>query len=252
MATYTRSSFSRTLLLQGLEILLNEVLLREGAAKERLSALDGTVIRVRIEKPDDVFFILLHEDGVEVLTEFDGYVSVRVRGELGAMLHWWLAPNATTPSREVVRVLAPEEQLELINDTISEFSLWSVLRHWLDRYARLDELLALLRREDQPWFQHISTLPSTIEKLEVEMAHQRLRHEDLADEMAALKLTLRRERLRDLLSLVAAGLCFGLAVPLWQGQFAFTAAFSAAEHTVAAVTLGCVVLLLRFVTGHRY
>lgn len=252
MATYTRTSFSHTLLLQGLEILLNDVLLREGAARERLSALDGTVIRVRIEKPDDVFFILLHEDGVEVLREFDGYVAVRVRGELGAMLHWWLVPNANPPSHEVIRVLAPDEQLQLIHDTISEFSLWSVLRHWLDRYARLDELLALLRREDQPWFQHISALPSTVERLEVEMAHQRLRHEDLADELAALKSTLRRERLRDMLGLVLAALCFWLAVPLWQGQFTLSAAFSPTEHAVAAVTLGCAVLLLRIIGGHRY
>lgn len=252
MATYTRSSFSRTLFLQGLEILLNEVLLREEAARERLQALDGTVIRVRIEKPDDVFFIILHEDGVEVLAEFDGYVSVRVRGELGPILYWWLAPNARTPASDIIRVLAPDDQLQLINDTISEFSLWSVLRHWLDRYARLDELLALLRRENQPWFQHISTLPATIERLEVDIAHQRLRHEDLADELAALKQTLRRERKRDMLSLTLAALCFFLAIPLWQGHVSFAAAFNAAEQTVAAVSLGCLLLLSRFVLGHRY
>ncbi|HLR18015.1 MAG TPA: hypothetical protein VK099_09130 [Alcanivoracaceae bacterium] len=251
MALYPHTSLSRTIVLNALEMLLNEALLHDAKAHERLQALDGTVIRVRIEQPDDVFFILIHADGVEILTEFDGYVTVRVRGALGPILQWWLVPNSSTPEHEVVRVLAPEEQLQLLLSTISEFSLWTVVRNWLDRYTHIDDLLALLRREDPHWFKHISTLPKTVEKLEMEVARQRLRHEDLADEVQQLKQQLRADKARDNISLVLAVLCWFIAVPLWQQQFSFTAYFSHAEQAVVAASLGVALLLWRMLASHR-
>lgn len=251
MSFLTHHTMRHSLALSSLEFLLNQALTGDVSAKEQLKLLDGNVIRVRVEKPDDVFFIIFHADGVEVLTEFSGHVSVRVRGELGALLEWLILPN-TEPDSAYIKILGPEDTLTLLTDTINRFSLWLVVKQWFDRYAQLEDILAILRREDPRWFKHLSTLPETVERLSQEMAIQRLHHEDLSDEVVQLKRNLRKERQKDIFATVIGILFLWLAVPISQEHLTLHQQFSAAEQAGAVLIIGTGILLSRILFGHRY
>ena len=121
------SSLTGLLMYGALETLLNQALTGDERGREQLAALDGTVVRLRGESPMWVLYVLIYEDGVELLSDYEGPVDVRVRGALGAMLHWLLAPNSGDAEHSL-RITGPDDTLERLQATISEFSLWPLVR----------------------------------------------------------------------------------------------------------------------------
>lgn len=252
MAANSHNSLAQTLALSALEFLLNQVLTSDPLGRERLAQLDGTVIRVRVEKPDEVIFLLVHADGVEVLTEFDGYVNVRVRGELGALLEWWLVPNSAETAHNRLRVLGTDDTLQLLQETISDFSLWALVRSWLDNFTQLDDLLSVLKREDSRWHHLLKDLPDTVQHLSTEVAQQRLQHEDLSDELARFKTYVITERRKDMAYALLALVCFGFSFAFWERLFSISPWLAPAEQATAALLLGILLLLSRLFLRRRY
>lgn len=252
MAAIPHDSLAQTLALNALEFLLNQVLTSDPLGRERLAQLDGTIIRMRVEKPDEVIFLLIHADGVEVLTEFDGYVNVRIRGELGALLQWWLLPNSSATAEDHIRILGPEATLEALQNTISDFSLWALLRSWLDNFAQLEDLFATLKREDPHWHHQLKELPETVQALSTEVAQQRLQQEDLSDELARFKTYLIRERRKDMTYALLALLCFGASFAFWERLFSISPWLTPLEQASGALVAGVLLLLARLLLAKRY
>ena len=92
-------SFPQLIVLGGLESALNQALTGTQQGRDRLAALHGTVVRIRAERPLWVLYVLIYEDGIELLTDYEGNVDIRVRGPLGAMVHWLFASEALTEKR---------------------------------------------------------------------------------------------------------------------------------------------------------
>lgn len=194
-ASPTTTGLSGLLLYGTLESLLNQVLTAHSRGRDQLAALDGTVVRLRGDQPRWVLYVLIYADGIELLTDYEGQVDIRIRAPLGALLHWLLAPNS---SSEELRITGPEDLLLRLERMISEFSLWPLVRNWLDDHVRLHDLLALLRREDPAWLERLATLPTQVGELAAQLADQRLLQEDLLNELRQMRLELRRSRRLDL------------------------------------------------------
>ena len=180
------SSLTGLLMYGALETLLNQALTGDERGREQLAALDGTVVRLRGESPMWVLYVLIYEDGVELLSDYEGPVDVRVRGALGAMLHWLLAPNSGDAEHSL-RITGPDDTLERLQATISEFSLWPLVRNWLDDHVRLRELLSLLRREDPAWLEKLAGIPDHLGELAAQVARQQLLQEDILEEVRGLR-----------------------------------------------------------------
>lgn len=252
MAATPHNSIAQALTLGALEFLLNQVLTADPLGRERLSQLNGTVIRVRVEKPNDVIFLLIHADGVEVLTEFEGYVTVRARGELTALLEWWLIPHSAKPSANNIRILGPEETLTLLNDTINDFSLWALVRGWLDNITQLEDLLTILKREDPLSHQQLKDLPETVQKLANNMAQQRLQHEDLSDAFKHFKQQAAKEQRKNNVYALFALICFGLGFAFWENALSISPWLTPTEQATGALLAGVLLLMFRLLFGRRY
>lgn len=252
MAATPHNSIAQALTLGALEFLLNQVLTADPLGRERLTQLSGTVIRVRVEKPNDVIFLLIHADGIEVLTEFEGYVTVRVRGELAALLEWWLVPHSAQPSANKMRVLGPEETLSLLNDTISDFSLWALVRGWLDNITQLEDMLTILKREDPLSHQQLKELPEMVQKLANDMAQQRLQHEDLSDELKHFKQQATKEQRKNNIYALFALICFGLSYAFWEQELSLSPWLTPTEQAIGALLAGVLLILFRLLFSRRY
>lgn len=190
------SSLTGLLMYGALETLLNQALTGDERGREQLAALDGTVVRLRGESPMWVLYVLIYEDGVELLTDYEGNVDIRVRGPLGAMVHWLFASDPLT-EHESLRVTGSDRQIAQLNELIENFSLWPLVRNWLDDHVRLKELLDLLRREDPVWLEKLATLPQQVGDLAEQVARQQLIQEDILEELRHLRGELRRARKLD-------------------------------------------------------
>ncbi|MBM1142779.1 SCP2 sterol-binding domain-containing protein [Alcanivorax sp. ZXX171] len=247
----TPSTLPGLLMYGALETLLNQALTGDPRGREQLAALHGTAVRVRGENPMWVLYMLIYEDGVELHDEYEGPVDVRVRGPLGAMLHWLLAPNSGD-AEERLRITGPPETLERLQRMISEFSLWPLARNWLDDHVRLKELLAVLRREDPVWLEKLAGLPDHLGDLAAQMARQQLLQEDLIEEVRGLRREIRHARRLDLAFLVAGLGLMLVALLRALGQWQDTwRAFAHDYVSLALVSFGLALIVGRLLRRER-
>lgn len=243
---------TRFLVLGTLETLINQALEQEPRAQERLHALHGTAVRVRAERPSLVLYLLIYEDGIEILSDYEGHVDIRIRGPLGGILQWLLSPNSALPDDDHIRILGKESQVNLLTTTISEFSLWNIVRHWLENHVHLTDILGFLRREDPRWLARLQQLPDQVGQIARELSEQRLLQEEILTELKSLKRGMRRERQRDLLSLL-----FGLgllmaAFATHSGELLPVSSLTIKVQALLFASVGLTVILSRLLFGHRY
>lgn len=181
--------------------ILNRALTGDEYGRARLAELDGSVVRLRGENPVWVLYALIHEDGLELLQEYEGTVDVRIRGPLGGMLHWLLIADDDQPE-DSLRITGATETLAGLRALARDFSLWSLVRRWFEDHVQLGELLDRLRREDPAWLARLAGLPSQTDALTTQLARQQLLQEDMLEEMQALRRDVRRTRYLDGLLLV--------------------------------------------------
>lgn len=249
----TPSVLSGLLFYGALESLLNRVLTGDERGREQLAALDGTVVRLRGEQPMWVLYVLIYEDGVELLGDYEGPVDVRVRGPLGAMLHWLLVPNSNDADDSgTLRVTGPSETLDRLNAMIGEFSLWPLVRGWLDDHVRLRDLLELLRREDPVWLEKLAGLPDQIGALAAQVARQQLLQEDILEEVRGLRSEMRRARRLDLAFMVIGIALIALSLLRALGEWQQTWATLARDPiSLALISLGLALIAGRLVLRSR-
>lgn len=239
------SSLTHFLVLGALEGLLNQVAEHDPRARARLAALDGTVVRVRLDRPQLIFYVLVHADGIELMADFEGHVHVRIRAATGALIQWALAPNAPLPTEDRVRILGPEERIELLTAAVSEFSLWQLVRQWLDAHVRLNDLLTLVRREDPVWLERLHALPQQLDRLGEELAHQRLLQEDTLAALGQLRRDLRHAQKLDLLFLILALVLLFGAFATFTGQLPLVGSLSLVLQVVGLASLGLTLVASR-------
>ena len=248
-----QQSISRFLMLGALETLLNQALELEHNARTRLQPLHGTVIRVRSESPVFSVYLLLCDDGVEVLHDYEGHVDIRIRATLGALVHSILAPGANLPDADNVRITGPEDRVELLSRLLLDFDLWSALRRWLEDHVRLDEVLRWLRREDPKWAVRIDHLAEEVGSLGLELGRQRLLLEEMLDEIHGFKQGLRRERQLDMVFLCTGMVMLLAAFATANGQMTVNYLdLQQGMQTLLLASLGLTLILSRLLFGHRY
>lgn len=177
--------------------LLNQALTGDDGGRARLAALDGTVVRIRAEKPAWALYVLIGKEGIELQSSHDGPVDVRLRGPLGAMLHWLFIADQDQPA-EALRIHGAGETRRQLRDLAGDFSLWTLVRSWFEDHVPLAALLDLLRREDPAWLSRLSGLPDQVETLATRMARYQLLQEDILEEVRGLRREMRRARRFDL------------------------------------------------------
>lgn len=247
------ASLTRFLTLGALETLLNQAIELDAELQGSLRQLHGTVVRIRSERPVFSIYLLLYEDGVEVLGEYEGHVDVRLRGSLGALLQWVLAPNTEPDTDEQVRVTGPEDKVAILARTVSSFSVWQVIKQWLDNHVRVDQLVAWLRREDPRWLPRLESLASEVSTVGQELGRQRLLLEEVLDEIVGLKHGLRRERQLDMLFLCSGMVLIVAAFASASGQLpVLYMNIQQGMQTLVLGSLGLTLILSRILFGHRY
>ena len=248
-----QQSLTRLLALGALETVLNQALALEGQSADRLAALHGTVVRIRLERPATSIYMLLAEDGIEILHDYEGSVDIRIRTSVGALLHWLMAPGAIAADDDQIRITGNEPQLSQLLGAMAEFDLWGALRSWFDDHLRLEDLLALLRREDPRWFARLEQVSERVEQIAAELGRQRLLQEEVLDALHSLTRGMRRERRLDLLFLCSGmTLLFG-AFATATGQIpVLLLQAEAGLQTLIMASIGLTLILSRILFGHRY
>lgn len=194
-------SLPSMLMLGTLTRLVNHSLQLVEGSMEQLSEVSGTIVRLRIEKPDWVVYAKLDENGIQFYHHFDGQIDVRLRAPLGALLQYLLLPDGNPP--DSIRLQGDAPLLGRLSGLLDYGSFWAVARGWLEHHAHFGDLMQLLGREDPSWLANLEGLPDEMELLRFDVAKQRLAQEDIFNELVDIKQQLNQTRRTDVTVLVA-------------------------------------------------
>ena len=214
--TQDTPSLPSYLMLGALTSLVNQSMTLVEGAQELLHDVDGLVVRLRLEKPSAVLYILFHDDGIECLQESEGKVDVRIHAPLGALLQYLLIPDSQHLNG--IHWQGEEPHLKALGALLEYCSFSAVARGWLDRYVRFNDLLSLLSREDPAWLARLQGLPEDIQQLAKELAQQRLLQEDILQELQQWRQQFHQQRRMDILCMVCGLILLLLAMVTLNGN----------------------------------
>lgn len=203
-------SLPTVLMLGALEALLNQAVAANPSQLPRLRSLHGCVVRLRLERPSFSLYVLVAEDGIEFLPDYEGHVDVRIRTQLGPLVQWFLLPQSTIGDHPALRITGDEKRLETLYLLLDELKIWSVLRQWFEQHIRLGKVLEILKREDPSWLAKLDALQEQLQSIGYEQARQRLIQEEILEALKELPRELQRQRRRDTLW-ITSGLLLLLA-----------------------------------------
>lgn len=239
--------FSQIILIGGLEALLNQAMRTASAEPSLLHALNGTVVRIRSERPRAVLYVLIYEDGLELLSEYEGHTDIHVRAPLGTMLYWlFTGSHDTAQDDEQIRINGDAEKIASLAQLVDTFNLWTIVRQWLDDHVRLRELLDMLRREDPIWLEKLASVPKQVGALTEKIVAQYQLQQQILDELHTVRDEFHRSRHLDA-ALVIVGFSliiatFLNALGLWQAAWR---ALSQEPASLVFLGLGVVCLVIR-------
>ena len=145
------------------ESAMNTVLAQHAQAAQTLASHAGKVIRIKIFNPHYSIYLVLCEEGVQILSQFDGVVDARVRAPASQLA--WLMLGESADSQQVLNQLKVTGNQQLVADLVQltvEINLWhwmtSLLQEWLPDFRNILRQLAALRSHSTEWIENIQQL----------------------------------------------------------------------------------------------
>lgn len=168
MSTENSESMTPLLMLGVFEAAINNVLAQNAQAIQTIALNAGKVIRVKIYNPQYSLYLVLCEEGIQILSRFDGVVDARIKAPASQLV--WLMLGESMDSQSILTQLKITGNRQLIADLIQlavEINLWhwiiSVLQEWLPNYREVIQHWTVSRTQPDDWMegiQHLSQLAS--------------------------------------------------------------------------------------------
>ncbi len=207
-------NLSRYLWLGAIETLINAFIELDGPTRERVTAMAGMVVRVKVVDPYLPFYLFFTPEGIEVCDEAPYPAQVRVNARLFDLVRTLLGAATVTPSgRARVRVWGEAESVAELEALLVAYNLRTRAQDWLRSHLNLEALWLKIRNHDPSWLKDFMPLPSLMRETlsEIKLLNQNLQAQQL--EFDRYRNQGRRQRAYDLvfLVLVALALTAGLS-----------------------------------------
>lgn len=197
--------------LGAIETLINGFIELDASTRERVTALHGLVVRVKVLEPYLPFYLFFTREGIEVCDVAPSPARVRVNARLFDLMRTLLGASPVSASgRPRVRVWGESESVAILEDLLKDFNLRTRAQQWLQGHLNLDGLWQKIRNHDPSWLQDFMPLPGMMRETlkELRAINQHLAQQKEAFEQYQLRS--QQQRRRDLwIMLLAFFIIFG-------------------------------------------
>lgn len=189
-----------------IETLLNNFIELDKATLERVIALSGLIVRVKLTDPYLAFYLYFTPEGIEVCDVAPGPARVRVNARVYDLMRTLLGTSSTRThsGRPRVRVWGEAESVVSLEKLLTDYNVRTRARQWLHEHLDLNALWERIRRHDPSWLQDFLPLPGLMRDAlnELRQLNQNLqRHQE---ELERFRLQSNRQRTLDLLIMLLA------------------------------------------------
>ena len=188
-----------------IETLLNNFIELDNATRERVAALSGLIVRVKLTDPYHTFYLYFTTEGIEVWDVAPGPARVRVNARVYDLMRTLLgAPPRTHSGQSRVHIWGEAESVVALEALLNDFNVRTRAREWLHEHFDLNALWKRIRRHDPSWLQDFLPLPGLMREAlnELRQLNENLqRHQG---ELERFRSQSNRQRTLDLMIMMLA------------------------------------------------
>ncbi len=200
-----------------IETAINHILAQHRQAAQTITPYAGKVIRIKLHNPHYSIYLVLCEEGVQILTRFDGVVDARVN--VPASQFVWLLLGESADSQTLLAQLKITGNRQLIADLIQlavDINLWhwitGLLQEWMPDYRQVIKQFSALRQHSSQWAENIQSFSRFSSDALSEIRQQSRSQAALLDELVKMRLWMEKKEGSHSLQL---GLGLVLVVIVW-------------------------------------
>ncbi len=184
-------SIAPLLLLSVVEAALNKALAFDQLAMKSIALHCGKVVRLKTSQPRYSVYVILCEDGVQLMNQFDGAVDARVSAPASSLALMVLgAPSANSAVEGHFKVSGNKDLVDELVRLAVDYNVWHLvaqtINEWIPQYAGLEKLIAAIERNEPGWVEQLEKLPLIMDKAVVELRQQSLLQRQQLDEIRYL------------------------------------------------------------------
>ncbi len=247
-------SMIRYLVSEVVESAINMALSHEPQALERLQDHQGRVLRVKTTNPNWMFFLAIHEEGVQLFLEYEEVVDARITLPTSSLTQYVLGASADSlDDAEGVRVSGDVDFLNDVMGITLEFSLWNlvkrILNSWLPEFEGLAGLIEALKNHDPAWIVRLEHLPQLANETLLTVKAQGEVQQQQMQELTYIKNQLAADRRANRIS-TAIGFCLIVVAFLsHNGYLQVPQLQNISFETLVLLILSMVILIPRMISG---
>lgn len=185
------------LVMQVLEGAVNLALSHDPKALQRLQPHQGRLLRIKTTAPDWMLFMVITEEGVEFLQEYEEVVDARITLPATLLTQCVLGASEGDEllQQDGVRTSGDQAFLRDVLQIAVDFSVWKLVRrilnNWLPEFEGLAGLMDALKHHDPAWLVRLEHLPQVASETltAVRMQGDMLRQQALEIEQIKHQLT---------------------------------------------------------------
>lgn len=155
---------------------VNKALRQDRAALAALRQYAGRIFRIKTYQPYAVVYCQFCDEGIALLTHFDGEVDARVQAPAGKLLMLLLQQESALSREDFeIKILGDRELVEQILSILKTYDIWRWVRQfwleWLPGSADLPDMMNKLQLQAPDWWEALQAVPGTTQDLLVELKH---------------------------------------------------------------------------------
>ncbi len=205
-----QDSVLSALVLGIVESSINRLLEQDAQAMQSIRPCIGRVARIKSHDPYATFYLLFTQQGLQVLSFYDGHVDARINSSALRLLQRLIHPQSI--GREVgdLQISGDQALIGVVLALLQRYNLWSIVQRVLleqfPQWQALPQLVKILQDLRPDWLQNIQHLPDDWRRTADHVAQLAQQQTELLATLQALRDDMQRSHqseLVDTLSLLS-------------------------------------------------
>lgn len=193
-----QDSLLSTLVLGIVESSINRLLTQDAQAMRSIQPCIGRVARVKSHDPYATFYLLFTQQGLQVLSFYDGHVDARITSSALRLLQKVIHPQAVSSEVNDLQVSGDQMLIGVVLALLQRYNLWSivqrVLMEYFPQWQALPQLINILQDLQPDWLQNIQRLSDDWRRTAEHVAQLAAQQTQLLATLQALRVDMQQAR----------------------------------------------------------
>jgi ubiquinone biosynthesis protein UbiJ len=193
-----QDSVLSALVLGVVESSINRLLEQDEQARHSIQPCIGRVARIKSHDPYATFYLLFTQQGLQVLSFYDGHVDARINSSALRLLQRLIHPQVAGCEVNDLQLSGDQVLIGVVLALLQRFNLWSIVQRVLldafPQWQALPQLIGILQNLSPDWLQSLQQLPDDWRRTTEHVAQLAAQQTQMLATLQALRADLQQSK----------------------------------------------------------